>query len=409
VDFPLAPSPRDAESRRLHNHPLRQPDHGDGADAAARDLPCRAEARRPDRPRLRGRAPDSGSARVRTGREAFLTSGAPPRDPETILLGRRDVALLLSLPECIDAVEEAFRLHARGKSLPPAILGVRAENGGFHVKAAGLKLDGRSYFAAKTNANFPGNRDRFGLPTIQGIVLLFDAENGIPVAVLDSIEITILRTGAATAVAAKRLARPDSRTVTVAGCGEQGRVQLAALMNVLPVERVRVFDADPDRARRFADERSRELTIPVEAVTDLAAAVRSSDACVTCTPSRQPLVWDADVRDGTFLAAVGADSADKQELDPRILARAKVVADSLDQCVAIGDLHHAVAAGLVKASDVHAELADVVDGRKPGRESAAEVTVFDSTGTALQDVAAAVAVYEKALASGRGTRFRFSA
>jgi ornithine cyclodeaminase/alanine dehydrogenase-like protein (mu-crystallin family) len=293
-------------------------------------------------------------------------------------------------------------------SLPPAILGVRAENGGFHVKAAGLKLAGRSYFAAKTNANFPGNRDRFGLPTIQGIVLLFDAESGIPVAILDSIEITILRTGAATAVAARRLARPDSRTVTVAGCGEQGRVQLAALMTVLPLERVFVFDADPDRALRFADERSRDLAIPVEAVTDLAAAVRSSDACVTCTPSRQPLVWNDDVRDGTFLAAVGADSAEKQELDPRILARAKVVADSLEQCVAIGDLHHAVAAGLVMPSDVHGEIADVVDGRKPGRESAAEVTVFDSTGTALQDVAAAVAVYEKALASGRGTRFRFS-
>jgi ornithine cyclodeaminase/alanine dehydrogenase-like protein (mu-crystallin family) len=210
-------------------------------------------------------------------------------------------------------------------------------------------------------------------------------------------------------VAAKRLARPDSRTVTVAGCGEQGRVQLSALMTVLPVEKVRAFDAEPDRARRFAVERSRELAIPVEAVTDLAAAVRSSDACVTCTPSRQPIVWNDDVRDGTFFAAVGADSAEKQELDPRIFARAKVVADSLEQCVAIGDLHHAVAAGLLKPSDVHAELADVIDGRKPGRESAAEVTVFDSTGTALQDVAAAVAVYEKALASGRGTRFRFSA
>ena len=107
-----------------------------------------------------------------------------------------------------------------------------ADDGGFHVKAAGLKLPGRAYFAAKTNANFPGNRERFGLPTIQGIVLLFDAESGVPLAALDSIEITILRTGAATAVAAKRLARPDSRTVTVAGCGEQGRVQLAAILGV---------------------------------------------------------------------------------------------------------------------------------------------------------------------------------
>jgi alanine dehydrogenase len=275
------------------------------------------------------------------------------------------------------------------------------------VKAAGLKLPGRAYFAAKMNANFPGNRERLGLPTIQGIVLLFDAEDGVPLAVLDSIEITILRTGAATAVAAKRLARGDSRIATVAGCGEQGRVQLAALLGVLPIEQVFVYDADPDRARRFAEERSRELSIPVEAAKDLAAAVRASDVCVTCTPSRAPLVWNDDVRDGTFLAAVGADSAEKQELDPRILARGKVVVDSLEQCAGIGDLHHAIAAGLVKNTDVHAELADLVEGRRPGRESAEEVTIFDSTGTALEDVAAAAAVYEKALAAGRGTRFQF--
>jgi alanine dehydrogenase len=275
------------------------------------------------------------------------------------------------------------------------------------VKAAGLRLQGRAYFAAKTNANFPGNRERFGLPTIQGIVLLFDAENGIPLAVLDSIQITILRTGAATAVAATRLARSDSRTATVVGCGEQGRVQLAALLEVLPIEQVFVSDADPDRARRFAEERSRELSIPVQAAPDLPAAVRSSDVCVTCTPSRAPLVWNDDVRDGTFLAAVGADSAEKQELDPCILARAKVVVDSLEQCADIGELHHAIAAGLVTNADVHAELADLVGGRRPGRETAQEVTVFDSTGTALEDVAAAAAAYEKALAAGRGARFRF--
>jgi len=413
VDVPLAPAPYRSGPGRLDGHPLRQLDHGHGADAPSGDLPRGDEVHRSDRPRLRRRSPGAGDRRgsrreLRTGREAFLTSGAPARERETILLGRRDVADLLSLAECVDAVEEAFRLHARGETLSPAILGVRAANGGFHVKAAGLKLPGRAYFAAKTNANFPGNRERFGLPTIQGIVLLFDANNGVPLAALDSIEITILRTGAATAVAAKRLARSDSRTATVVGCGEQGRVQLAALLGVLPIERVLVFDADPDRARRFGEERSRELSIPVEAATDLAAAVRSSDVCVTCTPSRAPLVWNDDVRDGTFLAAVGADSAEKQELDPRLLARAKVVVDSLEQCAGIGELHHAIAAGLVTNTDVHAELADLVIGHRPGRESADEVTIFDSTGTALEDVAAAAAVYEKALAAGRGTRFRFS-
>jgi ornithine cyclodeaminase/alanine dehydrogenase-like protein (mu-crystallin family) len=317
------------------------------------------------------------------------------------------VAELLPLPDCVAAVEEAFRLHAKGETLPPAILGVPAGDGGFHVKAAGLKLPGRAYFAAKTNANFPGNRERFGLPTIQGIVLLFDAERGDPLAVLDSIEITILRTGAATAAAAKELARSDSAIATLCGCGEQGRVQLEAIAGVLPIERVWAFDADPERARGFAESRSRELSIAVRPTSDLTTVLRESDVCVTCTPSRIPFVASADVRPGTFLAAVGADSAQKQELDPAILARAKVVVDSIDQCAEIGELHHAIESGLMRREDVYAELAEILDGRKPGRTSDEEITVFDSTGTALEDVAAAAAVYEKAVALGRGTRFQF--
>jgi len=331
------------------------------------------------------------------------------RAAETLLLSRRDVAELLSLQECVAAVEDAFRMHARGETLAPAILGVPAARGGFHVKAAGLKRQGRGYFAAKTNANFPGNPARTGRPTIQGIVLLFDAEDGAPLAALDSIEITLLRTAAATAAAAKHLARPDSRAATVCGCGEQGRVQLDAIALALPLERVHAYDADPERARAFATESGRRHPFAVEAADDLPSAVRESDVVVTCTPARGPLFAAEDVRRGTFLAAVGADSHGKQELDPRLLARAKVVVDSLDQCAEIGELQHAIAAGLVSREDVFAELADVLDDRKPGRTSADEITVFDSTGTALEDVAAAVAVYEKALAVGRGTRFDFAA
>jgi alanine dehydrogenase len=337
-----------------------------------------------------------------------LTAALNTGSRGTLLLSRRDVADLLTLPECVAAVEEAFRLHSSGRALAPAILSVRADGGGFHVKAAGLKLPDRVYFAAKTNANFPGNRERTGLPTIQGIVLLFDGGNGAPLAAMDSMEITILRTGAATAAAAKRLARPDSRVATICGCGEQGRVQLDALRLALPLEKAWAFDADPERARRFAEARSRALSIRVEPAAELAAAVRASDVIVTCTPSREALIADRDVPPGAFLAAVGADSADKQELDPRILRRAKVVVDSLDQCAEIGDLHHAIAAGVLARGDVHAELADVITREKSGRTSADEVTVFDSTGTALEDVAAAAAVYEKAVAAGRGTRFSFS-
>ena len=333
-----------------------------------------------------------------------MTTGAP----DTLLLSRRDVVDLLSLEECVAAVEDAFRMHARGETLAPAILGVAAPDGGFHVKAAGLRLRGRGYFAAKTNANFPANPARTGRPAIRGIVLLFDADDGAPLAVLDSIEITLLRTAAATGAAAKRLARPDSRVATVCGCGEQGRVQLEAIALALPLEQVHVFDADAARARSFADENGRRYPFAVDATDDLPAAVRASDVVVTCTPARGALFPADAVRPGTFLAAVGADSHGKQELDPKILAIAKVVVDSLDQCAEIGELQHAIAAGLVSREGVHAELADVLDDRKPGRTSAGEVTLFDSTGTALEDVAAAAAVYEKALAAGRGIRFDFA-
>jgi ornithine cyclodeaminase/alanine dehydrogenase-like protein (mu-crystallin family) len=224
---------------------------------------------------------------------------------------------------------------------------------------------------------------------------------------MDSMQITMLRTGAATAVAAKRLARPDSRVATVCGCGVQGGVQLDALALVLPLEKAWVFDTDATRARDFAAERSGASPFRVEPAADLAAAVRASDVVVTCTPSRSALIAADDVSPGTFLAAVGADSAGKQELDPRIFTRARIVVDSLDQCALIGDLHHAIAAGLVSRDDVHASIEEVVEGTKPGRTSADEVTVFDSTGTALEDVAAAAAVYEKALATGRGTPFSF--
>ena len=319
----------------------------------------------------------------------------------TLLFTRRDVAALLGLDECIAAVERAFALHAEGRTLPPGVLGIHAGEGGFHIKAAGLEL-GRRYFAAKTNANFSSNPARHGLPAIQGVVALFDADTGTPLALMDSIEITLVRTGAATAVAAKHLARPDARVATICGCGNQGRVQLRALARVLPLERAYAFDADPAQAERFARELSVELGFEVSPADDLTGAVRRSDVCVTCTPARRAFLRRADVAPGTFIAAVGADSEDKQELEPELLASSAVVVDVVEQCATLGELHHALAAALMTRADVRAELGEVVAGRKPGRVSRDEVIVFDSTGTALQDVAAAAAVYEKARKVGRG-------
>ena len=325
----------------------------------------------------------------------------------TRLLTRRDVASLLDLDECIAAVEEAFRRLGEGRVPAPGILGFPAEGGGFHIKAAGLSLS-RPWFAAKINGNFSQNRERFGLPSIQGVVLLCDGENGYPLALLDSIEITIRRTGAATAVAAKSLAREDARVVMICGCGNQGRIQLEALSRVRALEAAYAFDSDPERAAEFAREMSSKLGIPVTTARAPGPAARRSDIVVTCTPSRKPLLGAEDLAPGTFLAAVGSDSAEKQELDPAILATAKVVADSLDQCAEIGELHHALASRAIERSGVYAELAELCAGRKPGRVTAEEVTLFDSTGTALEDVAAAVVAYEKAVDSDKGLLLDFA-
>ena len=319
----------------------------------------------------------------------------------TLLLTRGDVAALLRLDECIAAVEHAFALQAEGKALGPGALGLHVPGGGFHVKAAGLRLE-RSYFAAKLNANFPDNAARWGLPTIQGVVVLSDGETGQPLAIMDSMEITALRTGATTAVAARYLARPDARVATIVGCGRQGRIQIAAVARVRTLTRIHAVDADPAVAARFAQEMSAELGVEVRAAGRVADVAPGSDIVVTCTPSRGPLLHRADVAPGTFVGAVGADNEHKQELEPALMAAGTIVVDNLEQCAAIGDLHHALAAGAVSLDQVHAELAQVVAGQKPGRRTADEITIFDSSGVAVEDVAAAVAVYEKALAAGRG-------
>jgi ornithine cyclodeaminase/alanine dehydrogenase-like protein (mu-crystallin family) len=290
------------------------------------------------------------------------------------------------------------------------VLGTHVPGGGFHVKTAGLgRADARSYFAAKINANFPGNRALHGLPTIQGVISLHDATDGVLLAVLDSMEITTLRTAAATAVAARCLARIDARVITVLGCGIQGRSQLLALSRVRSVEQVFAWDLEPSVAEHYAVEMTRTIGCEVRSVAEYRAAANASDIVVTCTPSRQPLLSASDVPPGCFVAAVGADNEDKQELAPDLLARSVVVVDVLEQCARIGDLHHALASAAMRHDDVHAELADVVSGRRPGRRSASEITVFDSTGTALEDVAAAVLVYQRAVDAGRGIELRLGA
>jgi alanine dehydrogenase len=323
------------------------------------------------------------------------------------ILSRGDLAALMPFDAYVEAVADAFRLHAEGRSVLPPPMHIPAEGGGFHVKAASLPL-ATPYVAIKTNSNFPNNHITRGLPTIQGAILLFDAGSGVPLALLDSIEITIKRTGAATAVAARYLARPDSRTVTICGCGAQGRAQLEAVRHGLDLRRVFLFDLDPGAAATFAAEIAAAHGLDVDVPATLRAATRESDVIVTCTTSHAPFIGIADVRPGTFIAAIGADNPEKSEIDPALMGRARVVTDVSAQCAAMGDLHHAIRAGAMTQADVHAELGELVTGRRAGRTRAEDIMIFDGCGVGIQDVAAAARAYERARARDVGVRISLS-
>jgi alanine dehydrogenase len=318
-----------------------------------------------------------------------------------LILSRRDIDGLLKFDEYVQVVGQAFRAHAEGCCLPPALMHVEAPDGEFHIKAGGL-LAPEPYFALKANGGFFHNRERYGMPNIQGMILLSSAANGLPLAVMDSMEITIQRTGAATAIAACYLARKESSVVTICGCGSQGRIQLRAVCAGLPIRKAFAFGPRPEKTRAFADSMSAALGIEVTPTDDLRAALRQSDVCVTCTPARKALIFPEDVPPGMFIAAVGADSPDKQELDARLLSLAGVYGDLVDQCAAVGEFHHAIKQGLVKREDFRGELGALISGTVCGRTCADEITIYDSTGTAIQDVAAAAAVYRKAKEAGLG-------
>ena len=325
-----------------------------------------------------------------------------------LVLTRSEIATLMRPQDYLAAVEAGFRSYVNGGADLPVPMQIRAPEGAFHAKGARVALE-RDYVAVKLNGNFPGNPQHSGLPTIQGVVVLCDAADGSLLAVMDSIEITLRRTAAASALAARFLARKDADAIAICGCGAQGRAQLEALAQVMSLKRARVWDLDAESARDFARDMRAALGLHVSAVPEARDATRASGVIVTATTARMPFLTRDMVAAGTFVAAVGADSPEKNELAPELMAHATVVVDVLAQGVAMGDLHHAIEAGVVAAADVHAELGELVIGRKPGRTTAEEITVFDSTGTALQDVASAAWIYERAIASNVGSSISFGA
>jgi len=316
----------------------------------------------------------------------------------TRILTAADVAALLTIDDCIAAVETAFRDFGEGRIAPPQSLGVHGERGTFHVKAAIADV-----FAMKINANFPDNPQRHGLPTIQGLIVVMDLDRGTPLGILDSTLITTLRTAAATAVAAKHLSRGTSRTMTIIGCGIQGRAHAEAMLRVRPITKLFAFDADPAAAAHFAQN----LGIEVVHDESMENAIAESDVVITCTPARSPILGPEHSHPGLFIAGVGADNPQKSELAPALLAQNRVVPDILDQAASMGDLHHAIAAGAMTRDDIHGQLADILCGRVAARRNDDEVFIFDSTGTALQDVATASIALTRAIERNIGVDIEF--
>ena len=321
----------------------------------------------------------------------------------TRVLTADDIARVLTLADCIAGVEKVFRDYAAGSVAKSESLGVRADGGTFHIKVAQADL-----FAAKINANFPGNPAAHGLPTIQGIIVLFDLRRGTPVGILDSALITTWRTAAATAVAAKYLARDHATAAAVIGCGALVCATVEALRLVRPLERVHVWDVNHTARDRCARKLAASTGLEIVTASSLDAAIAEPDMIVTCTPATRPFLEARHGRAGLFIAAVGADNPQKSEISPRLMANASIVTDLTEQAAVMGDLQHAIAAGLLTKNDVHGELGEVICGRVPGRQTDDQMFIFDSTGTALQDVIVASLALDRATTQGLGFEMAFT-
>ena len=321
-----------------------------------------------------------------------------------LLLTEADVQALLEPADAVNAVERAFHDFAQGTALMPAKLYLEFPQhaGDLRVMPASL----RSGYAGVKLVNSHERNPARGLPAVVGTYLLYSQETGMPLCIMGATFLTAMRTGAASAVACKYLARTDSRTLGLVGAGVQAGFQTRAINHILSLETVRAWAPEKDWSRRDAllaklQQECPDLELlPAHSVEEAAAA----DVVCTTTPSRTPLIKDEVVLSGTHINAVGADGPGKQELDPEILKRARIVVDEWHQALAGGEVNVPVAEGIIGEGDIAGTLSQLVSGAIEGRTSSDEITIFDSTGLAIQDIAVATLVYERALIEGRGTQ-----
>lgn len=306
------------------------------------------------------------------------------------MLGRKDVAGLLDMREVMGVVEQAFRDYAAGCAQMPAKVYIRVPRGDFRAMPAAVP-----HAAGVKWVNVHLSNHERGLPTIMAVLILSDPDTAYPLAIMDATEITAYRTAATSANASRYLARPESRTLGIIGAGRQAYMHLESHALVFPLQRVRIHDVRPEATEAFV------RCFPqycIEASSAEEAAM--SDVVCTLTPSRAPMVKSVWIRPGTHINAIGADAPGKQELDPVLLSRARVVVDDLTQSCHAGEINVPLCQGLFKREQIWSTLGEIIAGTKPGRRDDREITIFDSTGLAIEDVATAWLVYLRAKERG---------
>ncbi|ADG13428.1 alanine dehydrogenase [Methanocaldococcus infernus ME] len=306
---------------------------------------------------------------------------------KTLILTCKDIRKFLNMRETIDKMEEAFKLHALGKVQMPPKSYLIFDKGDLRAMPACLG----KYAGIKWVNSHPENY-KFGLPTVMAVYILNDVKTGFPLAIMEASELTNYRTGATGGLAAKYLARKDSEVIGFIGCGRQAYTQFLALKEEFEIKEVKAYDINESSAKKFVEF---VKSHGIEGKVMSAKETCQCDILVTTTPSRKPVVKDEWIKEGMHINAIGADGPGKQELDEKILLRAKIVVDDIEQAVHGGEINVAISKGLLRREDIYATLGEVILGKKV-RESEKDITIFDSTGLAIQDVALASLIYEKA-------------
>ncbi|MBI5229455.1 ornithine cyclodeaminase family protein [Candidatus Micrarchaeota archaeon] len=312
----------------------------------------------------------------------------------TLILARKDVEEIISIDKTMKAVEAALKQEFE---MPPKIY-LTSPKGDFRAMPVHLG----KYVEIKWVSVYPENKNK-GLPTVIATIILNDAATSLPLAVMDGTLITNYRTGAIGGIASKYLARKSSKSLGLVGAGAQARTQLLAISRVFDLSEVRVYDLDEKKRETFAREMSQRISGNLLEANSIRECVSEADIVSTTTPSREPIVLDEWIQDGTHINAIGADAKGKEELDPKVFRRAKIVVDDIRQAVHGGEINVPIEKGIITERDVAGTIMEVVKGKKI-RERRGDVTVFCSTGLAVQDVATAAMVYEEALKKGLGKR-----